>query len=231
MKKNYKGSIKNGFDKITRIIGTIVIIALFISAASFFIYTKYIKTNDDNTMITADGWKKTDESRTESTEVTFYNIKRELKGVGELTTYEQEYSGSAEVINRKTGPITGHEYEITKNSVTFDYSGKIKVGYDFRDIDYDLSGDKIVVSIPKPQVFDNYAEASNVKENDNVFNDAKGGEAVTEKLAEEKDMELEKAVKDGIYDLAESNLKDMIEDQFAELSDCDIVFKTKLITQ
>ena len=229
--RDFKEKMNNGFDKVAKVVGKFTIIALLVAGVVFVGYTKFAKAGDDDIIDTGDGWKKTEESKVDTTETTFYNIERELKACGKLTTYEQPYSGSGEVINKKKGIITGHDYEITKNSVTFDYTGTIEVGYNFEDIDYKLSNGKIIVSYPKPEIFANYAEATNVKENDNILNDAKGGEAVTTKLAEEKENELNKAIEGGIYTKAEENLKAMITEQFAELSDCDLVFKTKLVNQ
>ena len=228
--REFKEKMSRGFDKVAKAVGKFTIIALLIGGVAFAGYTKYAKASEDDIIDTGDGWKKTEETKVDTTETTFYNIERELKACGKLTTYEQPYSGSGEVINKKKGILTGHEYEITKNKVTFDYSGTIEVGYNFEEIDYKLSNGKIIVSYPKPEIFANYAEASNVKEDDNILNDAKGGEAVTTKLAEEKENELKKAEEAGIYSKAEENLKAMITEQFSELSDCELVFKTKLAT-
>ena len=217
-----KDGSKKGFS-FFKVLGGLATVAI-IAGVSIFGYKEYLKRNSKDIANLQDGWIETEVTETDTTETIFSDITRELKASGDLVTYKQDYDGHVAKENMKNGPVTGHAYSITKNRVAFDYKGRISVAYDFDQIDYELRGNKIIVSVPSPYIYENYAEALNVEEKDNILNDAKGGEVITRELNKAKEIELKKAENGGIYDLAEAELKTKLEEQFAEL-----VFKTKLV--
>ena len=70
-------NFKKGFSKVAKAVGTAVIIGLVSAGIGFLVYTQFIK-KDEDVKVTADGWTKKVDTNTDSTEVTFCNIKREL---------------------------------------------------------------------------------------------------------------------------------------------------------
>ena len=154
------------------------------------------------------------------------HIEEKLSAIGELSTYSFEYTNEKRITNSKK--IFKWNIPGTRNEVDLFYSGVIKAGYEVAEIDCDVNNasKKIYVTIPQVKVFDNYIKLESIicKEKNNILNPI----VTAEVLAYFEDIEKEElaiAEEKGIYDMAEEQLKTLIEALFADFNDYEVVFK------
>ena len=106
-------------------------------------------------------------------------------------------------------------------------SGIAKVGYDVYHIRtrIDNESQTIYISLPEPQVLDNYVIWDSVVsvEKNNILNPI-DFEQYRELISELEGLGLEKAEADGIYQKAEEQLKVLIENFLSEFAEYEIVF-------
>lgn len=152
-------------------------------------------------------------------------VKRKLQSIGELATYEYQYEDIREVKSSKQ--LGSWNIPGTTHTIRIKYNGTIKVGYQVADIDVKVDNDAMVihVTLPEPQVTDNYIDMDNLSysEQNNIFNPISGNE-ITDELEDIKNAELEKAESDGIYELAQGNAKALINGLLSDFSDFTVKF-------
>lgn len=152
-------------------------------------------------------------------------VKRKLLSIGELATYAYEYEDIREVKSSKQ--LGSWNIPGTTHTIRIKYNGTIKVGYQVADIDVKVDNDAMVINVtlPEPQVTDNYIDMDNLSysEQNNIFNPI-SGEEITEELEDIKNSELEKAESDGIYELAKGNAKALINGLLSDFSDYTVKF-------
>lgn len=203
-----KGSINRVVKTIKKIL---LAIGLFVVSAAFFCAGMYVST-----IFGKDG----------TTEITNVHIEEKLEAIGQLSTYSFEYTNQKE--ERNTRKIFGTTIPGTTNEVKIIYSGVIKVGYEIARIDYDVNNTskKIFITIPEVQVFDNYIKFDDlqIREENNILNPI-ATESIVQYFEDIKEEELQIAEEKGIYDLAEEQLKMLIEALLAGFSDYTVVFK------
>lgn len=156
--------------------------------------------------------------------VTAQEIEEKLEPIGELSTYEFAYDGTD--VNSSYKEILNHKIWGTTNSVSYTYSGVIKVGYDIEDIEIKLDQDKyfIYIRLPEPQVLDNYLKTHwECEEKNNILNPLNISDH-RDFFEEISQRELEKAEEAGIYDKAEDQVKLLITNFLAVFSDYEVVF-------
>lgn len=156
--------------------------------------------------------------------VTVLEIKEKLEPIGELSTYEYTYDGTE--VNSSSIELFNHKLPGTANSVTYTYSGVIKVGYDIEDIEITLDQEKyyIFIRLPEPHVLDNYLKTHwECEEKNNILNPLNISDH-RDFFEEISQRELEKAEEAGIYDKAEDQVKLLITNFLAVFSDYEVVF-------
>ena len=156
-------------------------------------------------------------------------VMSELKAIAELMTYSHHYAGTATVVDSVQIPYTDVNIWGTQHTIDIMYTGTIKVGYNLKDIQIKVNElrKEIYVMIPQvPTVVDNNIPQENVSvvQDNNPFNPIRANE-VNERLAEIKADRLDEAIKDGIYDQAETHLRQVIVETLAQLhTDYKVVF-------
>lgn len=160
------------------------------------------------------------------TNISVVEIKNELKGIAELTTYSAEYEGystiedSAVLFEMKI-PFSTHKIEIH-------YQGIIKVSYNMDDITIDVDNDskKIFITLPDNVITDNILDEENITTTDtnNLINPI-GSQEVMDYLEDIKAKELEISTSKGLYDKAQAHAKEIIIDLLSKFEGYQIIFK------
>lgn len=152
----------------------------------------------------------------------------EMDAISELMTYSQTYHGQCTILDSRQIPYTDIDIWGTEHRIDIMYSGTIKVGYDLQDLDLVVNNQKkeIYITLPKDPIVDNNLPQESVScvQDNNIFNTIRADE-VTVRLAEVKEEQMQNAINNGIYEMAEENMKKVIVDTMARLhSDYKVVF-------
>lgn len=152
---------------------------------------------------------------TESTDITVYDVKRQMSPIGELATYKMTYDGKEKI--EDYAQLWNWNVPLTKHTIDVEYNGVIKVGYEMRDIDISVDSDKKVINVvlPKVKVLDNYIDTYETVDDNNIINSIKSDEVENYLDEMVKPKELEKAIENGIYEDAEENAKITIMEQLS----------------
>ncbi|SCY47283.1 Protein of unknown function [Lachnospiraceae bacterium XPB1003] len=165
----------------------------------------------------------------ESTDITVYDVKRQLSPIAELATYQMTYDGKEKIEDYKQ--LGDWNVPLTKHTIDVDYQGVIKVGFDMDDVDISVDTDEMVIYVvlPRVEVLDHYVTYESDDDN-NIINSIKSDEVENYLNEEVKPRELEKAIENGIYEDAEENAKKVIKDQLSyfEKYEFDIEFSQSL---
>ncbi len=158
--------------------------------------------------------------------VTNVEVKNDLVTISELATYSMEYEGYREVDCAKE--VFKHDIPGTKYTIRIAYTGCIKVGYDFSEIDVSVDNDKQIIKIklPKMIVISSGINNDEIKINDsdvsfinNVLNPV-SPDLVTKELATAEKDEYDKAINEkNIEDLAKENAKTEITNTLTAFAD------------
>lgn len=155
-------------------------------------------------------------------------IMKELLAVSDLTTYTYEYINETTESSTRVFPIFGWDILGTTNSVTIEYAGIINVGYNMKNIKYELSPTEksIYVTLPEPEVLDNYIKFDDLSCtcDNNILNPIQT-DAVMEYFEVIEAEELKKAEADGIYEKADEQLKSIITGYFGVFPDYEVKFE------
>lgn len=158
--------------------------------------------------------------------VTKEEIEAKISKIEELATYLGEYtvSKSAEYSRYFLDNI---HIPGTTNTINIKCDGVVKVGYDVNDISIKVNSEsqKIYISLPTPEVFDNYIiwDSVECEELNNIFNpiDFEQYQTLVNELEEKG---LVKSEKEGIYDAAEKNVKNVIKNFLSGFDEYEVVF-------
>lgn len=144
--------------------------------------------------------------------ITKNEVETKLIAIGELSTYMGEYE--VERTEEQTRymldniPVPG-----TTNEICIKCVGIVKVGYDMEDIvvKVDNESQKIYVAIPEPDIKDNYIKWDSIEitENNNILNPIEFSQ-YQNLFSELEEQGLEDAIDKGVYDDANSHLKEVI---------------------
>lgn len=156
--------------------------------------------------------------------ITVDEVKSKLVRIGELSTYSGEYTCTLGKDETRYF-LDKIPVLFSTNSVELTCNGIVKVGYNMSDIVVKVDDDKIYISIPEPQLNDNYVIWESVKctEKNCIFNPIEFSQ-YEEIVGEIEKRGLEDVTKQGIYRKAEDNLKVLIEAFLSEFDDYEIVY-------
>ena len=156
--------------------------------------------------------------------VTKGEIVSKLYEIGELSTY----CGVYDVLDDSVADprnIFGLEIPGTRNTITINCTGNVKVGYDISEIVVDVKEDTIYISLPEAHVTDNYIIWDSVKceEKNNIFNPIEFSQyqEIVRRIEADGLAEVES---EGIYAKADENFKKIIKTFLSEFDDYEIVF-------
>ena len=153
-------------------------------------------------------------------------VSEKLGQIDQWTTSEFRYQG---VFSKtKSREVFGQRIPFGDNKVEVNYEGVIKVGYVIKDIkpDVNKATKTITLSLPPPQVFDNYIilDKLKIQEENNMLNPLHVSDLPTYFELIESD-ELKRAEKEfNIYAEAEKKAKDVITDKLSVFSGYSVVF-------
>lgn len=206
---------RTGAGKIVKTIKTILIVLMLcVVGATIFCAGMYVSS-----LLNKD-------AASHQIEITNVHVKEKLEAIGQLSTYVYEYTDIKEEKNARK--IFDTVIPGTTNEVQIIYSGVIKVGYEVANIECDVHnvGKKIVVRLPEVQIFDHYIKFDDlqIREENNILNPI-ATETVIQYFQQIKAEELKIAESKGIYDLAEEQLKVLIEALLADFSEYEVIFK------
>ncbi len=156
--------------------------------------------------------------------VTVEDVESKLNEMAELTTYSGEYSVSLGKDETRYF-LDDIRLDMTTNSITIEANGIVKVGYDISKINVKVDDYKIYISLPEPQLNDNYVIWDSVKcsEKNNIFNPIEFSQ-YQEIVDEIEKKGLEDVEKDGIYDKAEKNVKKIMNGFLSEFVDYEVIY-------
>ena len=156
--------------------------------------------------------------------VTKDEVESKIYEIGELSTYCGEYIVSKSVDEYR---YLFDDLKIpgTRNTITLECIGNVKIGYDMSEIVVKVNEDTIFVSIPKAQMTDNYVILDSVqcREENNILNaiDFSQYLELLKEIEEEGMVDVESK---GIYDKADENFKKIIKIFLSEFDDYEIEF-------
>lgn len=160
-------------------------------------------------------------------DLTIHIIDEELGKVVGLDTAKYEYSG--EFTHPDYRKFLGTDWDVwfTKNEIDVKYEGFIEAGYDIDQIERELDKENKVVKIklPKAEIKNHnlLQEELLIEENNNCLNPISTAD-VNELLVKVKEEHLQKAEKDGIYEMAEEQMKSLIINHFDKYLDYTVEF-------
>ncbi len=143
--------------------------------------------------------------------VTVDEVKLKLQEIKELATYSGTYEVTKSVDETRY-VLDDIKLPGTKNTITVTCTGVVKVGYDLNDVSIKVETDKIYISLPEPQINDNYIVWDSIQfdEKNNILNPI-NSEQYTSLIKDIESEGLEKAINDGIYVDSEKNMKTIID--------------------
>lgn len=158
--------------------------------------------------------------------ITEEDIRVKLVEIKEISTYEGKYAVK-ESVNSNRFFLDNIKVPLTKNKITIECNGIIKVGCDIEDIGIQVDNDskKIYIKLPPIQVNDNYIILDSVKckETNNILNPI-DYEDYRKLFSEMEEKGLKKAEKKGIYKKAEENMKLTIKNAISGFEEYKVVF-------
>lgn len=156
--------------------------------------------------------------------VTVEEVEKKLQEMAELTTYSGEYTVK---LGKDESRYLLDNIKVigTTNSITITASGIVKVGYDMNNISVKVDDEKIYISLPEPQLNDNYViwDTVSCNESNNILNPIEFSQ-YQELVDEIETAGLAEVEADGIYTSAEDNVKKVMNGFLAEFSDYEIVY-------
>lgn len=221
-KKGFFKSLGHVFMYVFSAVG---VIAIVVALAGWKIYNKdssKVKNSGSREAIIAE------EEKFHGIILTNDTIMTELNAISELMTYSENYAGTATIVDSLQVPYTDMDIWGTQHQIDLVYSGTIKVGYELSEMQVVVNNEKkeIYVTIPKHRIVDNNLPQENVTvlQDNNLFNPIRADE-VNVRLAEIKQEQLNIAIDNGIYQAAETHLKEIIIDSLSKVhSEFTVVF-------
>ena len=165
-------------------------------------------------------WKKRRRFLTEE------EVSAQLVEIGELATYCAEYSVSR-TEDCKRYILDDYVIPGTTNTITVRCKGIVKVGYSVEDIRprVDNDSETIYISLPEPQVLDNYIIWDSVKcrESNNILNPI-AFQQYQSLIADLEEAGLEEAEEGGIYTAAKQQVKVIVTNFLSGFDGYEVVF-------
>lgn len=161
---------------------------------------------------------------TEKRVVTVEEIEVKLEELSEFSTYSGLYT--VEYAKDETRQwLEKVDIPGSKNTINIKCQGIVKVGYDFSKISIKVDDDKIYISLPEPQLNDNYVIWDTVEcnESNNILNPIEFSQ-YQEMVDEIEALGLEQVEEENIYEKSEANIKMLIEGFLSEFEDYEIVY-------
>ena len=156
--------------------------------------------------------------------VTKDEVESRIYEIGELSTYCGEYTVSKSVDESRYF-IDKVKIPGTKNTITIECTGNVKIGYDMSEINVKVEEDTIYVSLPEARITDNYIIWDSVTcvEENSILNPIEFSQY--EELVKEMESEgLEDVESKGIYEKADENFMKIVRAFLSEFEDYTIVF-------
>ena len=149
--------------------------------------------------------------------------------IGELATIRYNYSG---VIGFEDNyKILNVKVPLTEKSFLLKYTGYVKAGVDFGNIEVDVGKEFIHVSMPKAKILDAVIDEHSVKvynESDNAFNPIKIADYNSALIKEKRTMQQD-AVTQGILREAQNRSEQLIRSLLEEMGFKEIRFTEEMI--
>lgn len=160
----------------------------------------------------------------EKRKVTVEEVESRLLEIDELSTYSGTYSmtyGKEESRYLFRGVVIPG----TTNGLTIRCNGVVKIGYNLSDISVSVGEDKIFISLPPAKINSNYViwDTMECKEENCILNPIQFSQ-YKELVTEIESKGLENVENNGIYELAEYNLKKLIDVFLSEYTEYEVVY-------
>lgn len=161
-----------------------------------------------------------------TSEITDAVVYEQLDAISELAVYEYRYTNHVDCTN--VPQLLGHDVWATDHWFAFDYSGAIKVGCNFDEIEVlwvDPTTETVMIHMPDVMVLSNEIsiDMETYEDRNNVCNPLEPRE-VLEYLYSRREPERETAVELGILDLGTQNTQSLIRLAIRSLG-YEVVFK------
>lgn len=161
----------------------------------------------------------------EAVQITNVRVRDRLLKIGDLSTAEYEYEDTRTIEDARE--LWGWTVPGTTNSVTINYCGVVKMGYDVSQIvpSVDPVEQIITVRLPEPVVKDNYIKLDGFTctTSNNLLNPIELEDMATY-FAQFEDEALAGAEYSGIYELAEEQMQLLVRNFLAVFPDYKVVF-------
>ena len=220
-----------GMAKISKLLAEIIAIAIVLCGV-FFLGCWYNHTTNKATEIgeivevpKKSGFDLRLPGEVERRVTTIFRIQSKIYAIGELSTYCGEYEVLKSVDESKYF-LDNIRILGTKNTITINCTGYVKIGYALSEITLNIEGNTIYVKLPEPYVAENHIlwDTIECQEKNSIFNPIEFSQY--KDLINEIEAEgLAKVESDGIYDKADAQLKEIIRNFLDEFNNYKIVFE------
>ncbi len=215
--------MKQFLSKVINLVMIFVFAFLFLGIG-YYIGQNYDFFNEAETVESTDESDLKLPTETEKRTVTVEEVESKLEEIQQLATYAERYE-ITETAEQMRYLFDKYGIPGTKNSITMTCTALIKVGYDLSDVSMRMNGDIIYIALPEAEVLDKYIiwDTVQIEEDNSILNpiEANQYEAL---IAEIEDDALSQAEEDGIYDLAEQHMKQIITSYLSQFEDYTIDF-------
>lgn len=212
------GKYLGGFASVLLVLGAVFGIGYYCGMRGYEPKTESIEEAE------ASGFDLKLPGEVEKRTVTKDEVESRIYEIGELSTYCGEYEISKSVDESRYF-IDQIKVPGTKNTITIECTGNVKIGYDMSEIIVKVAEETIYVSLPEARVTDNYIIWDSVTcvEENTILNPIEFSQY--EELVNEMETEgLTDVEAKGIYDKADENLKKIIRVFLSEFDNYEIVF-------
>lgn len=158
--------------------------------------------------------------------VTKEEVETRLVEIGELSTYAGEYTVN-KAVDQTRYLLDSWGIPGSTNSIDLTCTGIVKVGYDINKINVrvDNASQTIYIALPEAKLNDNYVIWDTIEciEKNTILNPIEFSQ-YQQLITEIEEAGLQQVLRDGIYDLAEENVKNIILNFLACFEEFEIVF-------
>lgn len=162
-------------------------------------------------------------------EITADTLFQQMQTVSKLATLEYNYTNMGKF--EDSADLNGWNIPLTRKSFILTYDGKITAGIEMQDIEVDIQGRRIEITLPQAQLLSHEVDESSIElydETRNIFNPISISDYAAFSAEQKKVME-EKTVANGLLASAQKRAKSVITQLIGgivDLEEYDLVFKT-----
>lgn len=161
-------------------------------------------------------------------EITDSSLYSQLNEISELSVLEYRYSKVGKFENSLT--LNGWEIPLTQKSFLLTYSGSLKVGIDMKDVNINIKGKTIYITLPEVTIIANTIDEKSIEvydETHNIFNPISISDYKAFATQQKNKVE-EEAIENGIFNEAATKAEQNIRSFLKAFPEIDNDYKIEI---